>query len=94
MALAWAADRDPSVFTITVSGEVDLATDLEELDGDLVGRRVVIDVSGVTFAGSTFLAWLIRTKEQAGGLTLVHPSDAVRHLLKLAGLVDEFTVEP
>ena len=75
---------------IALTGEIDIAT---ELAAPPPGRRLIVDMSGVTFAGSAFLTWLVAAKRGAAGMVVRRPSAAVLHLLKVSGLLDEFSVE-
>jgi anti-anti-sigma factor len=84
---------------ILLSGEVDVSLE-EDLD-DLLQRyldsgsaEVEVDLSLVTFLGSTGLAFLARLRSvsqaRGGRVTLCGPSDRVRQLLELAGFDGAF----
>ncbi len=81
------------VLHVTIVGEVD--GELSGVEGlvDGAGQRVVINAAGITFAGSRFLTWLMRTERSAGQLILRHPSVQVLKLLEHAGLTNELTIE-
>jgi anti-anti-sigma factor len=90
--------RRPGV--IKVVGEMDLDTS-DPLRGRVdraLGQHVhlVLDLSGVTFADSTFLNTLLRARQKAlergGSVSLLAPSDSVRHLLRLTGAAALFPV--
>lgn len=80
---------------VTVTGEVDLveAQRLQRAVLDLVdggARELVVDLSGVSFMGSTGLGALVvghnRLLEEGGSLTLRNPSKAVRRVLEITSL--------
>jgi anti-anti-sigma factor len=83
---------------VTVRGEIDM-DNADELVGAIrrVAGTAVVDLSGVTFIDSTGLQGLLREQQAArqrgDDLILRHPSKAVRRVLELTGLIDEFTVE-
>ena len=86
---------------VRVSGELDIRTceRLERMTGELVdlGRRVVLDLSELTFCDSTGLAVLVRLHKRAeiagGTLVLRAPVPRVLNLLTLTGLTRLFRVE-
>jgi anti-sigma B factor antagonist len=103
MQLTLTSGGDGSV-VVTVAGELDTLTapDLRAaLDGALADptcRRLVLDLSGVTFLSSAGLSVLVTTREdtrarsielQLAGLT---GNRAVRRPLELTGLIDLFNV--
>jgi anti-anti-sigma regulatory factor len=77
---------------VVIAGDVDDTTRLEDVLEREPRRRLLVDASGVTFAGSNFLAWLIRARDEAG-LVLQHPSAAVSGLLTITGMTEGF-LEP
>ena len=87
---------------IAVRGEVDIAT-CPGLDDTIVsivraGVDVLeIDLSGVTFMGSSGLASLLRAQrlavEGGGGVRLLRPSQVVRDLLEMTRLLDRFEID-
>ena len=91
-------DRDAPVRVI---GELDIRTcdELERGVGGEVdsGRRVVLDLSRLTFCDSTGLAGLVRLHKRAGAaggdLVLRSPQPRVRNLLTLTGLNRLFTID-
>ena len=84
---------------VRVRGEVDLST--AELLRRRIGRarrvsddaEVVIDLGEVTFIDSAGLSELVRPAVAGCAVTLVRPSDAVRRLIRLAGVEQLFTTE-
>jgi anti-anti-sigma factor len=83
---------------LTVRGEIDMDNAGQLVDAiERVAGTAVVDLSGVTFIDSTGLQGLLRAKEAArqrgDGLILRHPSETVRRVLELTGLLDGFTVE-
>lgn len=87
---------------VRVSGEVDIAT-CPHLDATIAsicagGIDVLeIDLSGVTFMGSSGLASMLRAQrlavEAGGGVRLLRPSQVVRDLLEMTRLLERFEVE-
>jgi anti-anti-sigma factor len=88
--------------TIELHGELDLAarpTLAEALDTALEPgpvETVLIDLTGVSFADSTTLAWLVgadgRVRADAGRVVVVAPPGPVLDLLHLTGLDRRFTL--
>lgn len=84
---------------VRVRGEVDLST--VELLRRRIGRarrasddaEVVIDLGEVTFIDSAGLCELVRPAVAGCEVTLVRPSDAVRRLIRLAGVEQLFTTD-
>lgn len=80
--------------TVTVKGELDLAT-APALDDELRGLfadgtcRLTVDLSEMTFIDSTGLATLVRalraTREGGGDIVLHAPQRSVRRVLEIAG---------
>jgi anti-sigma B factor antagonist len=92
--------RDDSA-TLTVSGELDLATAprLRATVGDLMGqgvRHLEIDLDGVTFidsSGMGALLWAWNRLDAAGGeLHAVHVHGAAARALELAGIDRQLAV--
>jgi len=87
---------------VRVIGELDIRTcdELERAVGGYAdtGKRVVLDLSGLTFCDSTGLAGLVRLHKRAsvagGELVLRAPVPRVHNLLALTGLNRLFTIEP
>jgi anti-sigma B factor antagonist len=87
--------------TVVVTGEIDLVArgELEEAIRRVRrdDRRLVVDLSGVTFFGSTGLTWLVLANQaemDAGGaLLLRRPSEIVRSVLALSGMARSFVLE-
>ncbi|MCZ4121045.1 STAS domain-containing protein [Streptomyces sp. H39-S7] len=92
--------RTDRTLIITVRGEVDLDT-IEPLQyalsaartGPDLGRTVVLDLSGVTFAGTSLINALLRARRHLGPgrLRIADPSLCVARLMRLAGLDGHFT---
>jgi anti-sigma B factor antagonist len=86
---------------IRLSGELDIRTcvKLEQVVGVAVdeGKRVVLDLSELTFCDSTGLAGLVRLYKRAttlgGELVLRDPVPRVQALLGLTGLNRLFPIE-
>jgi anti-sigma B factor antagonist len=83
---------------ITVRGEIDMDNAEQLVDAiKRVAGTAVVDLSGVTFIDSRGLHGLIRSqqaaRQQGDDLILRDPSNAVRRVLELTGLIDGFTVE-
>lgn len=96
-----ARDVSAGVVVVAVAGELDMATApvvdeyvRRRLGG--VSRALVLDLSGVTFLGSTGINLLIAlgTECEAVGaeLRLVATTKAVLHPLELTDLTDHFTI--
>jgi anti-anti-sigma factor len=101
-ALAYnGAQRDGDSATVALRGEIDLAAapalrdDLNRLHADGV-RNFAIDLEGVSFIDSVGLSVLLalyrRCREEGGNLTVVHPSDRVRRILEISGLLEVLDV--
>jgi anti-sigma B factor antagonist len=82
--------------TVVPVGEVDLGS-AAALRGALVeaagnSDEVVVDLSRVTFIDSMGLSVLIQAKQRqevdGSSFTIVNPSDRIRYVLELAGVVD------
>jgi anti-anti-sigma factor len=83
---------------LTARGEIDMDNAGELVDAiTRIGGTAVVDLSGVTFIDSTGLQGLLRAqraaRQRGDDLILRHPSETVRRLLELTGLIDGFTVE-
>ena len=95
-------EQDGPRSRIAVRGEVDIAT-CPGLDGTVAGLVkggidvLEIDLSGVTFMGSSGLASLLRAQrlavENGGGVRLLRPSQVVRDLLEMTRLTDRFEID-
>ncbi|MEV0895921.1 STAS domain-containing protein [Actinoplanes sp. NPDC049802] len=89
--------------TLTLDGEIDILT-VERVRvalGEAVEarpRRIVVDMSGVSFIDSTGLGALIsgfqRARDSGIGFSLSHPSTQVRQVLVLSGLLEVVPVTP
>jgi anti-sigma B factor antagonist len=84
---------------VHVRGEIDIATTpaVDEAVAGVSAPLIVIDLSGVTFMGSSGLASLLRASRRAadlgGSLTLRAPSRPVRDLLEMTHLTERFEIE-
>jgi anti-sigma B factor antagonist len=96
-----ARDLSAGVVVVAVAGELDMATApvvdeyvRRRLGG--VSRALVLDLSGVTFLGSTGINLLIALAaecEAVGAeLRLVATTKPVLHPLELTDLIDHFTI--
>jgi anti-sigma B factor antagonist len=95
------ATRADDALTITVGGELDIATaptltaflDDNVRDGD---ERLTLDLSELTFIGAAGLGLLVtlraRMRRRHAVLTLTGASDHFRRLLKITGLDTRFTL--
>ncbi|MER5266229.1 STAS domain-containing protein [Actinosynnema sp. NPDC002837] len=96
-----AREVSAGVVVVAVAGELDMATapGVEEYVRHRLGdasRVLVLDLSGVTFLGSTGINLLIALRsacESVGtALRLVATTKVVLHPLELTDLVDHFTI--
>jgi anti-sigma B factor antagonist len=96
--LSWAVHRHHGLVTVTLSGELDLAssTELESVLIEMIGADgvVVLDCEGLAFMDSTGLRLLGRLHQAAQAadhrFLLGRVSAPVRRVLHVAGLVDYF----
>lgn len=96
--LSWSVHRQNSLVTVTLEGDLDLAsaTELEVVVSPMIAsdRVVVLDCEGLTFMDSTGLRLLGRLHQAAQAahhrLLLGRVSEPVRRVLQVAGLVDYF----
>jgi anti-anti-sigma factor len=80
--------------TVRAAGEIDVSNVVAFQDGLEVacelGRRVIVDLEGVTFIDSTGISVLVRVANQAGvqhrGLVIQNPSSSVRKIISVLGL--------
>lgn len=67
------------------------------LDTPTAGRPVIVDVSGLTFLDSSGISELLRVRQlvvDAGGsFTLDDPTDSVRRVLEMTGLLQTFGLD-
>ena len=94
-------DRADDVATVTVAGELDLASvpQLRSALTDLIGRgevRLVVDLGGVTFCDSTALGVFVgahrRVAASNGRIEFREPPPSLRNLLVVSGLDQILTV--
>jgi anti-sigma B factor antagonist len=83
------------VVTVTISGEIDIATSRTMRDALATGpgpAHLEVDMSAVTFMDASGIGVLLAVRQQAvdggGSLTLRAPSGAVRRLTGVLGLDD------
>ena len=81
------------VVSVTISGEIDIATSPAMGDALAAGRgpaHLEVDMSAVTFMDASGIGVLLAARQQAvdggGSLTLRAPSGAVRRLTGVLGL--------
>ena len=100
--LMLATDHTGTRAVVTVQGELDAysAPSLEEEASRLLAAGVsdlVLDLSGTKFLDSSGLRAILtaqrRLADRDGQLSLRAPSESVRRLLDITGLVDHFAVE-
>jgi len=100
---AAAARRDDGTWTVTVSGEIDLATapELEALFHGLdvvLSDRVLVDLAAVSFLDSSGIRALVRANRQFGAvgavLILDVVSDAARQVLDISGVLEALSERP
>jgi len=99
--LTLTVDAGASPPTIALAGELDPHTAplLEGAIDEVLGREgtdLVLDLSQLGFVDSSGLRVLIsaqhRPDEQGGTLVLQSPSETVRRLLEITGLIDHITI--
>ncbi len=89
------SERDGDVHTISLFGELDLATaddvsaEIQRVE-DTDARSIVVDLAGLTFMDSTGIRLLWRAHERSRAdscrLTLLRGCAAVQRVLQLTGL--------
>ena len=89
-------------FVVAAGGELDLYTSegLRDRLGDVVelgGRRVLVDLTGVSFMDSTALGVLVNTaralRSSGGRLVLVADDPRVTRVIEITGLGSVFCIE-
>jgi anti-sigma B factor antagonist len=87
----------PPAFTVTISGEIDIATSRAMRDALATGpgpAHLEVDMSAVTFMDASGIGVLLaawqRAVDSGGSLTLRAPSRAVRRLTGALGLDEVF----
>ncbi|WP_433828607.1 STAS domain-containing protein [Actinoplanes sp. CA-015351] len=89
--------------TVSLQGEIDILTveQLRVILGEAVASRpqeIVVDMAGVAFIDSTGLGALIsgfqRARDKAIEFRLTRPSNNVRQILVLSGLLEVVQVTP
>lgn len=91
------SERDTDIHTITLSGELDLAT-AGDVERELLGAEadgaatIVLDLADLTFLDSTGVRLLIladaRSRSNGHSLTLRRPPDHVRRVLRICGIAE------
>lgn len=85
------------VATLCLSGDVDaftvaaLTAAIERVLDDGHTAELVLDLEGVTFAGSAFLTQLVRARRQVP-VTLIRASPFLKRLLMVTGLAELVTI--
>jgi anti-sigma B factor antagonist len=83
---------------IAIKGEVDLsnASVLQAQIDEILGagvKRVVLDLSSLTFIDSSGIAVLVRLHNRVGSVQVRNPTAAVRRIIKVTGLQEVFGLE-
>ncbi len=87
---------------LALSGELDLssAPELEQAMSEAKpepGRRLLLDLAGLSFMDSTGVSVLVRAKQDADAngwlIALRSPTGQVRRLLELVGLLERLEIE-
>src|SRR4051812_33698672 len=95
-------ERHGAAAVVRVNGELDAyrAPDLEELGASLLADGVytlVLNMSGTTFLDSSGLRAMVTVRDRMlhaeGEFALVDPTEAVRRLLAITGLDEQFVIE-
>ena len=88
---------DSESTTVLVSGEIDVAsagTFQEAIDVAIEpGRRLILDMAGVSFIDSSGVAVLVGIVERASSLVIQNPDPRVRRILGVLGLTDHFGLD-
>ncbi len=94
-----AQERDPQTVVLTITGEVDAASNTALRDGiktALTGghKKVLLDMSGVSFIDSAGLRALIDSQKLGDttdtSVRIEAASDVVKRLLEMTALTDRF----
>lgn len=94
-------NNEPTGTVVSVAGEVD-ADNSDEFGSSLLdvpadSEVVLVDLSGLSFIDSSGISELVRAgeklKSRGQKLTVRHPSDAVRRVLDITGLLEHFGIE-
>lgn len=100
-SLAFESARDAGEVSLSVSGEIDMATadSLYDQASALVStgtRLLELDLSGVTFCDSLGVAALVRIYRYTDGLgcqfRVTNPQEHVAHILQISGLDQVFEI--
>jgi len=84
---------------VSLTGELDMsnADALKNTLASITARRpprLTFELSGLRFIDSAGIAVLLEAAEQIDAVHVREPSQAVRRVLELTGLVDVLTIEP
>jgi anti-sigma B factor antagonist len=93
-------DEHQDYAVVTASGEIDVHTSPGLTDalraGDAASKRLILDLSAVTFLDSTGLSAMVaalnRTHQQDGSMSLVGPAGVVRRVLAITELDRVFAI--
>jgi len=95
--LSMRSHRDGELHTISLNGEMDLAN-AGDVEQELIrvegtdARRILVDLSGLTFIDSTGIKLLLladaRSRGDSRRLVLRRPPDGVRRVLRITGVDD------
>ncbi|HWS31232.1 MAG TPA: STAS domain-containing protein [Actinoplanes sp.] len=87
---------DGDLVTVTVTGEVDMATAADMFRAATPGpaHTAVLDLRAVTFFDSAAIHALVRLADHYPGSLKVHPSDRVRRVLDISGLGGQPWIKP
>jgi anti-sigma B factor antagonist len=93
--LSYSIFQGPGYAVVSVAGQIDVATECQFRDALTSGlaqgaRRIVVDLAGVTFMGSSGIGVLMGTRRvlaaEGGSLVLAAPHGDVAQVLSLTGV--------
>lgn len=99
--LSYSIFHGPGYAVVSVAGEIDVGTECKFRDALTSGLahgalRIVVDLAGVTFMGSTGIGVLMGTRRvlaaEGGSLVLAAPHGDVAQVLSLTGVDDVIPV--
>ncbi|HJQ43234.1 MAG TPA: STAS domain-containing protein [Jatrophihabitantaceae bacterium] len=90
---------DDGEVVLHIAGEVDISSisALREAINraiELAPRRLVLELSGLTFMDSSGIAVILTAAEQIGAVELHNPTEIIRRLITLSGLADVLRMTP
>ena len=90
---------DDSEVVLQIAGEVDISSvsALREAISHAIARaprRLVLDLSGLTFMDSSGIAVLLTAAEQISAVELRNPTEIIRRLITLSGLAGVLRMTP